>query len=55
MCLQEIKELGWGEEEGGLVLMLCAVTETVRLNLMEMKRHEVILESGTQQHRIHSL
>lgn len=35
--------------------MLCAVTETVRLNLMEMKRHGVLLESSTRQRRIRSL
>lgn len=54
MCLREIKErgLGWG---GGFGLMLCSVTETVRLNLMNMKRHGVLLESSTQQRRIRSL
>lgn len=34
---------------GRFGLMLCAVTETVRLNLMEMKRHGVLLERAARE------
>lgn len=34
--------------------MFCAVTETVRLNLMEMKRHGVLLERERHAKMSHS-